>query len=278
MPMKFGFTAVAYLENSIRTVISYNVIGSVKGSDPELADEYIIYTAHWDHLGIGDPVDGDAIFNGALDNATGTAALLEIADSWALSQPAPRRSALFIATTAEEWGFWGSVTYVENPIVPLEKTLAVINIDAVNVWGPTEDMTIIGQDMSTLEDDIRAVLAGQHRNLSPEFEPEKGYYFRSDHFPFAQAGIPGLFTDCGTRFVGKPEGFARETFDDYTANHYHQPSDEFDPNWDFSGAAQDVETLLQVGLRVSASDTWPEWRPDSEFKAARDAMLQAQKR
>ena len=271
--VELGITAAAHLDNATRTVTSYNVVGGIRGSDPELADEYIIYTAHWDHFGVGEAVDGDAIYNGALDNASGTAAMLEVAEAWTPAQPAPRRSVLFIATTAEEAGWLGSTYYVENPLVPLEKTLAIINIDGLNVWGPTQDLSVIGLGNSTLDDDLTAVLAGQGRTLIPDPEPEKGYYFRADHLPFARAGVPALYAGYGMSFIGKPDGFAQQVWDEYTDNHYHQPSDEFDPSWDFSGAAQDMEALLQVGLRVATSDTWPEWRPDSEFKAVREAML-----
>jgi len=199
--------------------------------------------------------------------------MLEIAEAWNIAQPPPRRSALFIATTAEEGGLLGAVTYVETPIVPFDKTLAVINIDGMNIWGPTEDMTIVGSGNSTLDDDITAVLAGQGRTPTPDPEPEKGYYYRSDHFPFAQAGIPALYVGCGMSFIGKPEGFAQQVWDEFTANHYHQPSDEIDESWDFSGAAKDSEALPQVGLQISAADAWSEWRPGNEFKATRDAML-----
>ena len=275
-PVELGIRASAHLDTSTRSVASYNVVGAFEGSDPDVADEYIIYMAHWDHLGVGEPVDGDAIYNGAIDNATGTAALLEIAEGWAVAQPAPRRSALFIATTAEEWGFFGGVTYIEKPTIPLEKTLAVINIDGLNVWGPTEDMMIIGMGKSTLDDDLTAVLIEQGRTTIPDPEPEKGYYFRADHFPFALAGIPALYAPCGMSYVNEPEGYYEQVWGEYEANHYHQPSDEFDESWDFNGAAQDMEALLQVGLRISAADTWPEWLPNSEFQAARDAMLQIQ--
>jgi len=268
-----GLTVSAHVDNSTRTVASYNVVGAVDGADPAVADEYIIYMAHWDHFGVGEPIDEDTIYNGALDNATGTAGMLEVAEAWAATEPPPRRSALFIATTAEEWGFFGTVAYIEKPIVPLEKTLAVINIDTLNVWGPTEDMMIIGMGQSTLDDDLTSVLAGQGRRPIPDSAPEEGNYFRADHFPFALAGVPALYAPYGVSYPDKPEDFAQQYWDDYTANHYHQPSDEFDPSWDFSGAKQDMEVLLEVGLRVSASDSWPEWRPDSEFKAARDAML-----
>ena len=277
-PTELDITCDGHLDNSIRNVTSYNVIGGIEGSDHELADEYIIFMAHWDHLGIGDPVDGDAIYNGALDNATGVAAMLEVAEAWTIALPAPRRSALFLATTGEEMGWLGSTYYIEHPIVPLEKTLAVINIDGLNVWGLTNDLSVIGLGYSTLDDVVTEVLEEQGRWPIPDPESEKGSYFRADHFPFAKAGVPALYTDSGESFIGKPDGFAKRVWDDYTANHYHQPSDEFDPSWDFSGAAQDVEALLQTGLRVSASDHWPEWRPGTEFKAGRDAMLRAQER
>jgi len=266
-----GIIAAGHLDNTSRTVTSYNVVGTFAGSDPAVADEYLLFTAHWDHFGVGEPVDGDDIYNGAFDNATGTAALLEIAEGWV--NEAPRRSALFIATTAEESGLLGSSFYVENPLVPLEKTLAVINIDGMNVWGPTEDLTVVGLGASTLDDDITAALAAQGRTPIADPEPEKGFYYRSDHFPFARAGVPALYTDFGVRFVGQPESYGTEVRDDYNANRYHQPSDEFDDTWTFTGAAQDLEALLGVALRIAAGDTWPEWREGNEFKATRDSML-----
>ena len=246
------------------------------GSDPEYSDQYIIFTAHWDHFGVGDPIADDNIYNGAFDNATGTAGLIEIAEAWKNTTPAPRRSALFIATTAEESGLLGSAFYVENPIVPLEKTLAVINMDGANVWGETTDMTIVGLGNSTLDDTLTTALADQGRTVTADPEPEKGFFYRSDHFPFARAGVPALYTDSGTVFVGKPPEFSQQVRDDYNQNRYHQPSDEFDPTWDFGGAALDLEALLQVALAVSATETWPQWRDGNEFKATRDAMLQRQ--
>jgi len=270
-PVDTGLIAAGHLDNTIRTVSSYNVVGSFAGSDPEVADEYVVFTAHWDHFGIGEPVDGDDIYNGAFDNATGTAALLEIAEGWV--NAAPRRSGLFIATTAEESGLLGSTFYVEHPIVPLDKTLAEINIDGMNVWGPTTDLTIVGYGASALDDILTEVLQEQGRTPIPDPEPEKGFYYRSDHFPFARAGVPALYVDYGVTFVGKPEDFGIQVREDYNANRYHQPSDEFDPTWDFSGAAQDLDALLQVALRVGNGDTWPEWREGNEFKATRDRML-----
>ena len=275
-PVDLGLIAGAHLTNTSRTVTSYNAVGRVMGSDPEYSDEYIIFTAHWDHFGEGDPIAGDNIYNGAFDNATGTAGLIEIAEAWKNTAPAPRRSALFIATTAEESGLLGSAFYVENPIVPLENTLAVINMDGANVWGETTDMTIVGLGNSTLDDALETALAAQGRTVTADPEPEKGFFYRSDHFPFARAGVPALYTDSGTVFVGKPPEFSQQVRDDYNQNRYHQPSDEFDPTWDFGGAALDLEALLQVALAVSATETWPQWRDGNEFKATRDAMLRRQ--
>ncbi len=275
-PVDLGLIAGAHLTNTSRTVTSYNAVGTVMGSDPEYSDQYIIFTAHWDHFGVGDPIAGDNIYNGAFDNATGTAGLIEIAEAWKNTTPAPRRSALFIATTAEESGLLGSAFYVENPIVPLEKTLAVINMDGANVWGETTDMTIVGLGNSTLDDTLTTALADQGRTVTADPEPEKGFFYRSDHFPFARAGVPALYTDSGTVFVGKPPEFSQQVRDDYNQNRYHQPSDEFDPTWDFGGAALDLEALLQVALAVSATETWPQWRDGNEFKATRDAMLRRQ--
>jgi len=272
-PVDLGLIAAGHLDNTTQTVTSYNVVGAAAGSDPELVDEYIIYTAHWDHLGIGAPVGGDAIYNGAMDNATGVAGLLEIAAAWTTHAPRPRRSALFIATTAEESGLLGSAYYVENPLVPLERTLAVINLDVLNVWGPTEDLIVVGLGNSTLDDVLTEALAEQGRVVGPDPEPEKGFFYRSDHFPFARAGVPALYVDYGTRFVGRPPEFGQQVRDDYTENRYHQPADEFYESWDFSGAALDLEALLAVGAAVSAADAWPEWKPGTEFKATREAML-----
>ena len=273
-PVELGLIAAAHLDSTSRSVISYNVIGEVRGDDPEHADEYVIFTSHWDHFGVGAAVDGDAIYNGALDNAVGVAGLLQIAEAWMLESPAPRRSALFIATTAEEQGLLGSAYYVENPLVPLDQTLATINMDGANIWGPTEDVTIIGLGNSTLDDFLTAVLADQGRTVIPDPESEKGFFYRSDHFPFARAGVPALYTDTGTSFLGKPAEFAEQVRNDYTSNRYHMPSDEYDATWDLSGAAQDFRALFTVGLLVAAANTWPEWGPGNEFRATRKAMLE----
>jgi Zn-dependent M28 family amino/carboxypeptidase len=277
-----GFTAVeldmigtAHLDTTVRPVRSYNVVGEVEGSDPQRADEYILFVAHWDHLGIGEAVDGDDIYNGAIDNAIGTAALLEVAAAWASMEPTPRRSALFIASTAEESGFLGVNSYIENPVVPLAKTLAAINIDGVNVFGPTEDVWIVGPGLTTLEEELEAVLAAGGRRLSPDPAPEQGNFFRSDHFPFALAGVPALCVRPGMTFIDQPDGFGTEVWKDYYSNRYHRPSDEFDDSWDFDATAEDVEVMLEVALRVSEQEVWPEWYPGTSYGATRDAMLQS---
>ena len=270
-----GSTATGHLDNTVRQVTSYNVVGAVEGSDPEHADEYILFVAHWDHLGVDDEVDGDGIFNGAIDNAIGTAAMLEVAEAWASAEPAPRRSALFLASTAEESGFLGVVSYIENPAEPLANTLAAINIDGVNVFGPTEDVWIVGEGLSTLEEDLTAVLEASGRYLSPDPAPEQGNFFRSDHFPFALVGIPALCVRPGMTFVGKPDGHGREVWGDYYSNRYHRPSDEFDESWDFESTAEDTQVMFEVARRVSAADAWPEWYPGNQYRAVRDAMLES---
>jgi Zn-dependent M28 family amino/carboxypeptidase len=272
-PVELDMQATAHVDSSVRNTVSNNVVGAVEGSDPEVSDEYILFTAHWDHFGVGSPIDGDAIYNGALDNATGVGAIIEIAEAFATLEPRARRSVLFIATTAEEQGLLGSAYYAANPIVPLEDTLALINVDGLNTWGPTEDVLIVGFGNSTLDDTLTEVLAGDGRIVAPDDEPEKGYFYRADQFPFAKVGVPVLYTGTGAKFIDKPEDFADEIRQTYTQVHYHQPSDEFDPLWDFSGAEQDVRVLYEVALILAQGDAWPEWKPGTEFKAVREEML-----
>lgn len=275
-PVPLGARVSVALKNTIRQIESRNVIARLEGSDPRLKEEYVIYVAHWDHLGIGPEVRGDRIYNGAVDNASGTAGLLELARAYARLSPPPRRSILFLAVTAEEKGLLGSRYYAENPLYPLEKTVAVINLDGLNVYGRTRDITIIGLGNSTLDEHVRAVAAAQGRIVRPDPEPEKGFFYRSDHFPFARQGVPALDPDSGVDYVGRPEGWGLEMRRKYTAERYHKPQDEFDPSWDLSGAVQDVQLLFQVGYRVAQDDKWPEWYPGTEFKAKREAMLRRQ--
>jgi Zn-dependent M28 family amino/carboxypeptidase len=262
------------IENKLRTIESHNVVGKLEGADPKLKDEYVIYTAHWDHLGIGLPdAKGDKIYNGALDNASGVAGLIEMARAFKAAAPPPRRSILFLAVTAEEKGLIGSKYYAENPIYPLAKTVAEINMDGLNQWGTTRDVTVIGLGNSTLDDVLKEAAAEKRRVLRPDAEPEKGFYYRSDHFNFAKQGVPALDPEGGIDYIGKPAGWGMKKRDEYTENDYHKPSDEIKPDWNLSGAAEDLRLLMTVGYRVANTDKYPEWKPGTEFKAKRDEML-----
>ena len=233
----------------------------------------MVYSAHWDHLGVGEPVNGDNIYNGALDNASGVATVLEIAKSYKRVNPQPKRSILFLMVTAEEQGLLGSLYYSVTPLYPLDKTVANINIDGVNQWGRTKDITVVGLGASDLDDYLKQAAQEQSRTLSADPEPEKGFYYRSDHFNFAKQGVPALDPDSGTDFIGKPADWGKKKRDDYTEHDYHAPSDEIKPDWDLSGAADDANLLFAVGYRVANADKLPEWKPGNEFKAKRDAML-----
>jgi len=272
-PVPLGLTASLGIKNTLRTIDSHNVVAKLEGSDPAHKDEYVVYSAHWDHFGIGTPVKGDKIYNGALDNASGVATVLEIARAFTQVQPAPKRSILFLMVTAEEQGLLGSQYYATNPIYPLDKTLANINIDGVNQWGRTKDLTIIGLGASELDDYIKAAAAEQQRTLRGDPEPEKGFYYRSDHFNFAKQGVPALDPDAGIEFIGKPAEYGKQKRDEYTEHDYHAPSDEVKRDWDLTGAADDAELLFAVGYRVANADKYPEWRAGNEFKAKRDGMM-----
>jgi len=272
-PVPLGTTASITLHNKLRTVDSRNVIATLEGSDPALKNEYIIYSAHWDHLGRGEPVNGDDIYNGAVDNASGTAALIEMARAFTTLPSPPRRSVLFLALTAEEQGLLGSQYYAVTPIHALEKTLANINIDVINVHGRTKDFTVIGLGNSDLDDYVRAAAAEQGREIRPDPEPEKGFYYRSDHFNFAKLGVPALDPDDGVEFVGKPADYGKRVRDNWTANIYHKPQDDVKSDWDLSGAVEDLQLLWTVGYRVAQAEKYPEWKPGTEFKAIRDRML-----
>jgi Zn-dependent M28 family amino/carboxypeptidase len=260
------------VSNTLRTIDSRNVVAKLEGSDPVLKDEYIVYTAHWDHL-VGPPVNGDKIYNGALDNATGVATVIEIAKALKQVQPPPKRSFLFLMVTAEEKGLIGSEFYSLNPLYPLAKTLANINIDGVNQWGRTKDISVVGLGASELDDYLTQAAQEQGRTITPDPEPEKGFYYRSDHFNFAKQGVPALNPDSGVEFIGKSAEWGKAKRDEYTEKDYHAPSDEVKPDWDLSGAVEDAQLFLAVGYRVANADRFPEWKPGNEFKAKRDAML-----
>jgi Zn-dependent M28 family amino/carboxypeptidase len=267
-----GLRASMRLRNKLRTMASRNVVAKLEGR--ELKDEYVIYTAHWDHLGIGPAgPDGDRIYNGAVDNATGTAGILELARAFKRLPQPPRRSILFLAVTAEEQGLLGSQHYATQPIYPVAKTAAVVNIDGMNIHGRTKDLTIIGSGASDLDDYARDAAGEQGRTLRPDPEPEKGFYYRSDHFNFAKEGVPSLYTDDGVDFVGKPPEYSQKVRTEYTERDYHKPSDIVRPDWDLSGAREDLKVLFAVGYRVAEADRLPEWKPGNEFRAKREASL-----
>ncbi len=270
-PIGLGITAQVHLDNELARIGSHNLIAGVPGRSAEAADETVLWTAHWDHLGHDPALPGDGIYNGALDNATGLAALLEIAEAFASLGRPTRRSHLFVATTLEEKGLLGAAYYAANPMVPPGQTVAAINIDGLNVWGPTEDLTVIGLGSSELDAYLARALAPSGRTLTADPEPEKGFYYRSDHFPLAKAGIPALYVDAGVRFIGRPDGYGHQVRERYTTLRYHRPGDEFDPSWDFSGAEQDTRALFRVGFDLAEGRDWPSWTADSEFRAARAA-------
>jgi Zn-dependent M28 family amino/carboxypeptidase len=271
-PVPLGLKASLAIRNTMRTLESRNVVARLEGGDPAHRGEHVVYTAHWDHFGVGTPVNGDKIYNGALDNASGVASVLEIARAFTQVKPAPKRSILFLMVTAEEQGLLGSQYYAVTPIYPLETTVANINVDGVNQWGRTSDLTIVGLGASELDDYAKEAAAEQNRTLRPDAEPEKGYYYRSDHFNFAKQGVPALNPDAGIDFIGKPAEYGKQKRDEYTNVDYHAPSDEVKPDWDLAGAADDAELLFAVGYRVANADRFPEWRAGNEFKAKRDGM------
>ncbi len=272
-PVPLGVTASVTIKNKLRTIDSRNVVAKLEGSDPALTDQYVVYSAHWDHFGVGLPVKGDSIYNGAYDNATGTAGLLLMAKAFKAMPTPPKRSILFLAVTAEEQGLLGSQYYSVTPIYPLAKTLADINMDEINKWGPTKDLTIIGLGASELDDYAEAAAKEQGRTLRPDPEPEKGSYYRSDHFNFAKQGVPALSPDVGVDFVGKPAGWGLQQIGAYTENNYHSPSDEITPDWNMTGGVEDLKLYLTIGYRVAQADKFPEWRVGNEFRAIREASL-----
>ncbi|HSD65836.1 MAG TPA: M28 family metallopeptidase [Vicinamibacteria bacterium] len=272
-PVPLGTAATVSLVNSIRKVTSANVAARIEGSDPALRDDWIVYTTHWDHFGIGPAVNGETIYRGAIDNASGTGGLLELARAFAASTPRPRRSVLFLFVTGEEQGLLGSAGYAEHPLYPLKKTVAVLNLDALNVHGRTRDLTIIGLGLSDLDDVVRRAAGTQGRVVKGDPMPEKGSYYRSDHFPFARKGVPSIHAGGGIDFVDKPAGYGTRILQEYVRNDYHKPSDAVKPDWDMSGAVEDLALYLRVGLELAAAGTWPEWKPGAEWKPLRDTMM-----
>ena len=271
--MPLGVTASVRLENTLRTVDSRNVVAKLAGSDLALTAEYVVYTAHWDHFGIGAAVNGDSIFNGAYDNATGVAGLLNVAQAFHTLKTAPKRSILFLAVTAEEQGLLGSQYYGMTPIYPLKKTLANINMDQLNVLGPTRDLTVVGLGASDLDDVAQAAAAEQGRVLRPDPGPEGGGYYRSDHFSFARVGVPALNPGEGIDYIGQADGYGSKMRARFTVVDYHQPSDEIRPYWDLSGGVLDLALYMTVGYRVANATTFPQWRVGNEFRAIREQSM-----
>ncbi|MGC4036393.1 MAG: M28 family metallopeptidase [Chitinophagaceae bacterium] len=249
--------------------MSHNVIGKITGT--KRPEETIIYTAHWDHLGIGTPDEtGDSIYNGALDNASGTAGLLEIARAFKSLKQQPERTIVILAVTAEEQGLWGSAWYAQNLIYPADKTVANINMDGLNYYGPTKDIIVIGRGQNELEDILGEQMKKAGREIAFEIHPEAGYYYRSDHFNFAKAGIPALYVESGEQVIGKDPGYGKAIADEYTAKHYHRPSDQLNPSYNFDGAIADLQLVFNVGKQLAFSGSFPKWKDGSEFKAIRE--------
>lgn len=271
--VSLGLEASLTLKNSVKKVTSRNVVALLPGS--KRADEYIIYMSHWDHFGMNPALEGDKIFNGALDNATGTAALIELAEAFQKLKRPPLRSIVFLAVTGEEQGLLGSEYYAAQPLFPPAKTAAVINMDALNIYGRMKDITVIGYGLSELDQYIEAAAKEQGRTVNPDPTPEKGSYFRSDHFPFAKQGIPAVYPGGGTDSVEHGKEWTLAKREKFTAENYHKPSDEFDPNWDLTGAIEDLRLLFKVGCRLAMESTFPNWKEGTEYKAKRDADMAA---
>jgi len=271
-PVVLDAKANIEIKQQVRSFKSHNVIGKLEGSDPKLNGEYVIYTAHWDHLGRHPELQGDQIFNGAIDNASGVASVIELAAAFTKVNPPPKRSVLFMATTAEEAGLLGAKYYAEHPLYPLAKTLADINLDSMNVWGKARDIEDLSLGFSTVDDLLAAAAKQQSRSAIPDSRPDKGKIYRADNFEFSKVGLPSLYIGKGEHLLSRSETAPLRS-DEFDSTDYHQVTDEVRPDWDLSGCVQDVQLLFEVGYEVANGDKFPEWKPRSEFKAKRDSML-----
>jgi Zn-dependent M28 family amino/carboxypeptidase len=271
-PIPLPLRASLVSTQTVRSIHSRNVVGMLPGADPTVRDEWVIYTAHWDHLGRDSRLPGDQIYNGALDNATGSAGLLELARAF-VAEPRPRRSLLFLAVTAEEQGLLGARHYAAHPLHPLSRTLANLNLDGVNTRGRTHNVAVIGAGNSSLEELLRDAAARQDRTVEPEETPEKGYFYRSDHFEFARVGVPALYFKSGLRYRNRPVEWGRQQHDLYTERDYHKVTDEIKPDWELTGGMEDLQLLFAVGREVANGKRWPEWTPGAEFKSIRERSL-----
>jgi Zn-dependent M28 family amino/carboxypeptidase len=269
-PVPTGIMLDLRFRNGVEHLASENVVGVVRGRDPKLNKEYVALSAHWDHHGIGPAVNGDSIYNGANDNASGVADLLAVARA-AAAGPAPKRSLLFVFVTAEESGLLGSAYYAQTPTVPAAQIVANLNMDGGNLLGRTRDLNVLGDAKSSLGPQLAAMVRADGMRLSPDLHPEAGHFYRSDHFSFAKKGIPAVSIGAGTDVEGKPAGWGAQQDDDYTAHRYHQPSDEYRPDFDLKGAAQLSEIVLRFGLQIANAPGVPTWNRDAEFRAVRPA-------
>ncbi len=275
-PVPLGISTSLEMDVDITRVQSANVLGLITGSDPELRDEVVIYTAHHDHLGVGTPnEDGDAIYNGAMDNATGVAQVMAIAKAIKALPEAPRRSVLINLVGAEEQGLLGSEYYAANPTFAPGKIAANLNYDGGNIWGHTHDVTFIGLGKSTIDEIATLIAEEQGRVVKPDQFADKGYFYRSDQFSFAKIGVPAMYLDTGTDFVDRPPEWGREQQNHYTEVNYHQPTDEYDPSWDLGGMIADALLGYWTGLAIANADDMPTWSPGDEFEAARIEALKA---
>jgi Zn-dependent M28 family amino/carboxypeptidase len=270
-PVKLNLTAAINLRSEVKRVESSNVAAILPGRDPKLRDEYVVYSAHWDHLGIGAPnKKGDNIYNGAVDNASGVASVIEIASALTKLPQAerPRRSILFLFPTAEEQGLLGAEWYARHPLVPLKKTAANVNLDSMNIHGRTNNFVPLGAERSTLEAVVQQVARERKMTVSPDPRPEQGSFYRSDHFPFAKVGVPSISLKEGDDFIGRPKGWGQKQFEAYNTAHYHQPSDEYNDSWNFTGMIQETEIALALGRRIADMGEMPRFKPDDEFAKA----------
>jgi Zn-dependent M28 family amino/carboxypeptidase len=268
-PIPLGIHIRGNIPTEIRQIQSSNVIAKVEGSDPQLKSEAVIFTAHWDHLGIGPAVDGDSIYNGAVDNATGCAMIIEMARAWAALEHKPKRSAIFMAVTAEEAGLRGTEYYAAHPVIPLAKTALDLNFDAFYPFGRTKDVSVTGAERTTVWPVVEEAAHRMELAIKPDAQPEQGHFYRSDHFSLAHAGVPAFSIDLGTEYYGKPAGYGDKIFEEYNDKHYHQPSDEYHDDWDFSGMEEAARFGVLIGMTVANAPQLPTWHAGDEFLPAR---------
>ncbi len=273
-PVPLGVKLSVALKTQVRTQKTANVLGVLEGADKKLSKELVVYSAHHDHLGVKEPKNGDAIYNGALDNASGVAALLAAADGLAEAKPRPKRSILFAAVGVEESGLLGSAYFCQHPIVPAGRIAANINIDGINIWGRTRDVEFTGLGKSSIDSIVIAVAKAQGRTVTPDQFPDRGHFYRSDQFSFARIGVPACYVGRGMDFVGREPGWGRKRVEEYVQTRYHQPSDQMDASWNLEGAVDDVRLLAVVGLRVADAPSMPSWNAGDEFEAARKRALE----